>query len=225
MSNSGANRRAGVEASPQTPPLKGVSMPLRSATAFGRGLVACATLLVAAAAQAATPSLSGEKAAFPPFDVKTFAGQLFWLVITFGLLYWLMSKVALPRVGAILADRANAISRDLDQAAQMQAKAEETAKAYETALTEARKNAQSIAQASRDAGAKASDERRKTVEAELSAKLDKAEASIAATKATAMSNVRGLGSEVAIAIVTKLTGQAPSAAEVSDAVDQALARG
>ncbi|WP_082766861.1 F0F1 ATP synthase subunit B family protein [Bosea sp. PAMC 26642] len=199
-------------------------MPLRSATAFGRGLVACATLLVAAAAQAATP-LSGEKAAFPPFDARTFAGQLFWLAITFGLLYWLMSKVALPRVGAILADRASAISRDLDEAAQMQAKAEDTAKAYETALTEARKNAQSIAQASRDAGAKASDERRKTVEAELSAKLDAAEASIAGTKSAAMSNVRSLGSEVAIAIVTKLTGEAPSAAEVSNAVDQAMARG
>ncbi|AMJ63353.1 hypothetical protein AXW83_00475 [Bosea sp. PAMC 26642] len=181
-------------------------------------------MLVAAAAQAATP-LSGEKAAFPPFDARTFAGQLFWLAITFGLLYWLMSKVALPRVGAILADRASAISRDLDEAAQMQAKAEDTAKAYETALTEARKNAQSIAQASRDAGAKASDERRKTVEAELSAKLDAAEASIAGTKSAAMSNVRSLGSEVAIAIVTKLTGEAPSAAEVSNAVDQAMARG
>jgi F-type H+-transporting ATPase subunit b len=107
----------------------------------------------------------------------------------------------------------------------MQAKAEETSQAYEKALTEARKNAQSIAQASRDAGAKASDERRRSVEAELTAKLDKAEAAIASSKSKAMSNVRGLGSEVAVAIVTKLTGQAPSTAEASDAVDQALAQG
>ena len=136
-----------------------------------------------------------------------------------------MSKVALPRVGAILEERSDTISRDLDNAAQMQAKAEETAKAYETALTEARKNAQAIAQASRDAGAKASDVRRHAVEAELSAKLVKAEATIAATKTSAMTNVRGLGSEVAIAIVEKLTGKAPSASEASEAVDQVLARG
>ena len=205
-------------------------MPVRSSR-FVRhgwaGLVASmlpATLLTGAAA-AAAPHLSGEKAAFPPFDVSTFSGQLFWLAITFGTLYWLMSKIALPRVGAILEERASTISRDLDNAAQMQAKAEETAKAYETALTEARKNAQAIAQTSRDAGAKASDARRHAVEAELSAKLVKAEATIAATKATAMTNVRGLGSEVAIAIVTKLTGQAPSASEASEAVDQVLARG
>lgn len=204
-------------------------MPVRSSR-FVRhgwaGLVASvlpATLLVGAAA-AATP-LSGEKAAFPPFDVATFSGQLFWLAITFGALYWLMSTIALPRVGAILEERAATISRDLDNAAQMQAKAEDTAKAYESALTQARKNAQAIAQASRDAGAKASDERRHAVEAELSAKLAQAEATIATTKTSAMTNVAGLGSEVAIAIVTKLTGQAPSASEASEAVDQVLARG
>lgn len=205
-------------------------MPVRSSRSVRQGWagfvgsVLTATL-VAGAAQAATPSLSGEKAAFPPFDVATFAGQLFWLAITFGALYWLMSTIALPRVGAILEERANTIARDLDNAAKMQAKAEETALAYEAALTEARKNAQGIAQASRDAGAKASDERRHAVEAELAAKLAKAEETIAAGKASAMSAVRGLGSEVAVAIVTKLTGKAPSASEASEAVDQVLARG
>ncbi|HEY5795652.1 MAG TPA: F0F1 ATP synthase subunit B' [Bosea sp. (in: a-proteobacteria)] len=205
-------------------------MPVRSSR-FVRhgwaGLVASAlpATLLAGTAAAATSPLSGEKAAFPPFDASTFSGQLFWLAVTFGALYWLMSKIALPRVGAILEERASTISRDLDNASQMQAKAEETAKAYEMALTEARKNAQAIAQASRDAGAKASDERRHAVEAELSAKLAKAEATIAATKTGAMSNVRGLGSEVAIAIVEKLTGKAPSASEASEAVDQVLARG
>jgi F-type H+-transporting ATPase subunit b len=205
-------------------------MPVRSLGIIGRGWAGCvafaaSTALSAGVALAATPSLSGEKASFPPFDVRTFVGQLFWLAITFGVLYWLMSKVALPRVGAILADRANTISRDLDQAAAMQAKAEDTAQAYEKALAEARKNAQGIAQAARDEGAKASDARRHTVEAELAVKLDKAEASIASTKTAAMSNVRGLGSDVAIAIVTKLTGQAPTSSEATDAVDHALANG
>jgi F-type H+-transporting ATPase subunit b len=204
-------------------------MPVRSSR-FVRhgwaGLVAFALpILLAGAAAAATAPLSGEKTAFPPFDVRTFTGQLFWLAVTFGALYWLMSKIALPRVGAILEERASTISRDLDNAAQMQAKAEDTAKAYESALTEARKNAQAIAQASRDAGAKASDARRHAVEDDLSAKLAKAEATIATTKASAMTNVAGLGSEVAITIVTKLTGQAPSTSEASEAVDQVLARG
>lgn len=211
-------------------------MPVRSRASIGRGWAgsaAAAAISVAlpvlvslqSVALAATPGLSGEKAAFPPFDARTFAGQLFWLAITFGALYWLMSRVALPRVGAILEERAATIARDLDGAAQMQAKAEETAQAYEKALAEARGNAQSIAQAAREAGARASDERRKTVEAELSAKLEQAEQTIAASKTQAMSNVRGLGSEVAIAIVSRLTGETPTPAEADAAVDQVLARG
>ena len=205
-------------------------MPVRSSRSVRQGWAgfvgaALTATLVAGAAQAATPTLSGEKAAFPPFDVATVAGQLFWLAITFAALYWLMSTIALPRVGAILEERASTIARDLDNASKMQAKAEETALAYEAALTEARKNAQGIAQAARDAGAKASDERRHAVEAELSAKLSQAEATIATSKTTAMTAVRGLGSEVAVAIVTKLTGKAPSATEASEAVDQVLARG
>src|SRR5690606_11709145 len=102
---------------------------------------------------------------------------------------------------------------------------EETAQAYEKALAEARKNAQGIAQAARDEGAKASDARRHEVEAELAGKLEKAEASIKATKTAAMSNVQSLGTDVAVAIVTKLTGQAPSSTEAAAAVDQVLANG
>ena len=187
--------------------------------------VASFATLLAGAAQAATPGLTGEKAAFPPFDPTHFASNLFWLAITFAALYWLMSKVALPRLGSILEERAETIGRDLDQATEMQAKAEDMAQAYEKALGEARKNAQGIAQTAREAGAKASDAQRHATEAELAAKLAQAEAAIAKTKTEAMTNVRGLGSDIAVAIVTKLTGQAPSASEASAAIDQALTRG
>jgi F-type H+-transporting ATPase subunit b len=105
----------------------------------------------------------------------------------------------------------------------MQAKAEDMAQAYEKALAEARKNAQGIAQTAREAGAKASDAQRHATEAELAAKLAQAEATI--TKTKAMGNVRDLGSDIAVAIVAKLTGQAPSASEASAAVDQALTHG
>ncbi|MBN9445003.1 MAG: F0F1 ATP synthase subunit B' [Bosea sp.] len=205
-------------------------MPVRSSGFVRQGwplAVASFATLAAGAARAAeqTHGESGEGASFPPFDPSHFASNLFWLAITFAVLYWLMSRIALPRIGEILEERAGTIGRDLDQAAEMQAKAEEMAQAYEKALAEARKNAQGIAQTARETGAKASDAQRHATEAELAAKLAQAEATIAKTKTEAMSNVRGLGSDIAVAIVTKLTGQAPSAAEATEAVDQALARG
>jgi F-type H+-transporting ATPase subunit b len=203
-------------------------MPVRSSGFVRQGwpvAIASFATLLAGAAQAATPGLSGEKASFPPFDPAHFASNLFWLAITFGALYWLMSKVALPRLGAVLEERAETIGRDLDQATQMQAKAEDMAQAYEKALAEARKNAQGIAQAARETGAKESDAKRHATEAELASKLAKAEATIAKTKTKAMGNVRDLGTDIAAVIVTKLTGQAPSATEAAEAVDQALTQG
>ena len=47
---------------------------------------------------------------FPPFDSHTFGGQLLWLAIAFGALYVLMSKVALPRVAAILEEDAGELA-------------------------------------------------------------------------------------------------------------------
>lgn len=204
-------------------------MPVHSSgfVRLGRATaLASLAALLAGAAQAAAPhGESGEGASFPPFDPTHFASNLFWLAITFAALYWLMSTIALPRVGSILEERSAKIGADLDQANGMQAKAEEMAAAYEKALAEARKNAQGIAQAAREAGTKASDAQRHATEAELAAKLAAAEATIAQTKAGAMSNVRDLGSDIAVAIVTKLTGQAPSPTEATAAVDQALTRG
>ncbi|MEN5083615.1 F0F1 ATP synthase subunit B' [Bosea sp. TWI1241] len=187
--------------------------------ALGAGLI----LVLPEAAHAASEA-GAAKGAFPPFDSKTYPGQLFWLALTFGTLYWLMSRIALPRVGEILAERSATLSRDLNEANAAQAKAQESAAAYEEALASARSRAQAIAQGARAESARQSDERRKAVEADLAAKAVQAEASITAAKAKAMENVRSLGSETAAAIVAKLTGIEPNAAEAAKAVDSVLAR-
>jgi len=51
--------------------------------------------------------------AFPPFEAEHFPSQLVWLAISFVLLYALMSRIALPRIGAIMAARSKVISDDL----------------------------------------------------------------------------------------------------------------
>ena len=100
----------------------------------------------------ATSELPGGDAhgAFPPFDPETFGSQLFWLAITFGLLYTLMAKVALPRIATILEERNDRIADDLAEAEKLKRETDEAIAAYEQALGEARQNAYGIAQAARD---------------------------------------------------------------------------
>jgi F-type H+-transporting ATPase subunit b len=75
---------------------------------------------------------------FPPFDSTYFASQLVWVAITFGALYLLMSRIALPRIGAILEHRRRHIADDLAQADELGGKSQAVLAAHEQALGQAR---------------------------------------------------------------------------------------
>ncbi len=161
---------------------------------------------------------------FPPFQKDTFGSQLLWLAITFGLLYLIASKLALPRVGGIIADRRTRIDSDLAEAAGMKQAADAAIASYEKSLADARAKAQTIAAQTRDKVAAEADARRKEVEATLQAKLNAAEQTIQATRSAAMSNVQGIAKDAAIAIVARLTGKAPTEEAAATAVKTALDR-
>jgi F-type H+-transporting ATPase subunit b len=172
--------------------------------------------------EATPPSEHG--AGFPPFQKDTFGSQLLWLAIFFIALYLIASKLALPRVGSILADRRTRISGDLAEAARMKDAADAAIATYEKALADARLRAQAIATETRDKLNAEAELSRKKVEAALHGKLAAAEQTIAATKTAAMANVRGIAEEAAIAIVMRLTGISPSRAAAAAAVDAAIKR-
>lgn len=167
------------------------------------------------------PSSHG-KGTFPPFDPATFPSQLVWLVLTFAILYVLMAKVALPRLGGIIDDRQNRISGDIAEAGKLKAESEAAVAAYEKALAEARARAQVIAAETRDKQAAEAETSRKALEEQLNAKLAEAEKTIASTKQKAMAEVRGIATDAAKTIVERLIGKAPADAAVASAVDSAL---
>ena len=155
---------------------------------------------------------------FPPFDAHSFLPQIIWLVIIFGALYWLMSRVALPRVEGILDARKHRLSKDLDDAAAMQAQAKAAGEAYDKTLADARARAQAMAQEQHDKLHAESETKRHALEADLNGKLEAAEAQIAETRKRAMSNVASIAEDAAVALVDHLTGRAPDRQTVGAAV-------
>ena len=164
----------------------------------------------------------GGHGGFPPFNSQTFPSQLFWLVISFVLLYALMAKWALPQVARVVEGRQKGIANDLAEADKLKRQSEEAVAAYEKALADARANAQAIANATRDKQAAEAEATRKRLEDELNRKLADSEKTIAATKSAAMANVRGIAEETASAIVERLTGAAPGQQAVANAVADVL---
>ena len=162
------------------------------------------------------------KGQFPPFNPTTFASQLVWLAIAFVVLYVLMSRLALPRIGKIIDDRETTIKGDIAEAERAKAQSDEAVMAYEKALADARGRAQAIANETRDKQAAAAETARKATEDRLNAKLAESEKTIAATKASAMSNVRGIASDAARSIVERLIGKAPDDKTVDAALSSVI---
>ena len=169
-----------------------------------------------------TEADGGHKAPFPPFQKDTFASQLVSILVAFVALYLIVSRIALPRVGSLLDERQNAIDGDLTAAQKLKDESDGALKAYESELAAARARAQAISTETRDKLNAASEAERKTLEEQLSLKLAEAEKTIASTRESAMSNVRGIAADAAAAIVQRLTGVLPDGASVNSAVDASL---
>lgn len=172
--------------------------------------------IVAAAASHAAPQSSG----MPQFNPEFFPSQLFWLAVSFGLLYILMSRVALPRIGEVIEERRDRIQRDLDSAEKMKRETEKALAGYEKALADARTRAGGLAKETRQKLSAEVDAERHRVDAQVNAKIAQAEASITATKTKAMSSIGEIASDIAGSVVGKLTGTDASPDEVRQALQQ-----
>jgi len=128
------------------------------------------------------------------------------------------------QIGGIFQARRQHIDDDLAEAQRLREQADASLASYEKALAEGRNQAQVIASETHARLAAEAEERRKKLEAALNAKLAEAEKAIAATKTSAMGNVRGIAAGAAAAIVERLIGRAPAEASVAAAVDDALKR-
>jgi len=161
---------------------------------------------------------------FPPFDqIGDFGiSQVFWLIVTFAVLYFAAANVFLPKIRKAVEDRDGAIKKDVAEAAALSAKADESVKLFEAQIAAARANARdtaSKAKAEADAKTAAATAAK---EAELNSRLAAAEARIADTRSKAMANVSAVAEDTAAAIAERLTGIAPSADTVKKAVAGAM---
>ncbi|MEP6021229.1 MAG: F0F1 ATP synthase subunit B' [Paracoccaceae bacterium] len=156
-------------------------------------------------AEAAAPGM-------PQLDFSTFGNQIFWLLVALVVIYFVLSRVALPRIAAILAERSGTITNDLAAAEDLKAKAIEAEQAYEKALADARAEAQNIATATRDEIQADLDVAIAKADAEIAAKAAESEGAIAEIRAGAVDAVKAVAKDTAGVIITALGGKADAKA-------------
>ena len=157
----------------------------------------------------------------PQLDIATWPNQLFWLLITFTILFLLMNFVVTPRISAVLESRRDKIAGDLEKAKEADADAKAMQETYEQALANARADASEKAQAA----TKAANDKAAAAEAnmakKLAKKLDAAEKKLSTMRDEAMANLNDVATEAAQETVKQLIGVKATKAEVSKQVKAA----
>ncbi len=164
------------------------------------------------------PAHVGPQGGLPQFDPVWWPGQAIWFLIVFAVVFALMAKVFVPRVGGAIAEREDRISGDIGRARALKEQAEAQAAAAEAEIAQGRAAAQKIAAEAKARVQAAAAARQAVEEAKLAETMATAEASIAAAREQAMTQVRTIAADTAQAILTKLTGEAASAADIEAAL-------
>ena len=158
----------------------------------------------------------------PQLAFETFTPQLIWLAITFVLLYLIMWRVLLPRIGEVLDERQNRIQHDLDEAERLKQEAEAALAEYDAAIAAARADALALLAEGRANLAGDLAARKDKVAAEIATRTGEAEARIGAAKQAAMAEVRGAAIDTARAVIGRLAAIEVAGPALDAAVDAEL---
>jgi len=154
----------------------------------------------------------GSAVGMPQLCTEWMGNQIFWLVLALIAIFLVLSRVALPRIAAILAERQGTISNDLTRAEQLKEQALAAEEAYNKALADARAEAQAIVAETRAEIAADLAKATEQADAEIAAKAAESEKAISDIRATAMENVSIVARDTAAAIVEALGGKADASA-------------
>jgi F-type H+-transporting ATPase subunit b len=142
----------------------------------------------------------------PQLDPSTFASQIFWLLVAFGVLFYLLRAKALPRVAEILETRQDRMAHDLDRAATLRQEAEEALASYEKLIAEAQERARERLRALDAQLAEEAAERSAAAEKEIAGRLQEAESAIEEAREAALKELRAVAIESSQAAVERLIG-------------------
>ena len=163
----------------------------------------------------------GSAIGMPQLCGEWMSNQIFWLLITLMIIFFVLSRIALPRIATILTERQGTITNDIAAAEDLKAKAAEAEETYQQALIDARAEAARIVEATKAEIKADLDAAMATADAEITEKAKASEAVIADIRSNAMASVEEVAKATAKELVAALGGKADEKA-INKSVDAHL---
>jgi F-type H+-transporting ATPase subunit b len=170
-----------------------------------------------AATETTTSTAPAEKGSggLPQFDPQWWAGEAFWFVIIFVVVFTMIAKVFAPKIGGTIGAREDKIAGDIGAARKLKDEAETQAAAAADERAKGRAKAQKVAAEAKARANEEIAESRASEDAKLAESLAAAELAIRTARDQALGSVKAIAEDTAAAMVEKLTGEAASKSEIA----------
>lgn len=152
----------------------------------------------------------------------TYTSQIFWLLVFFGLVFFVVGRGMVPKVMDTVALRDKQIADDLAAAKAARDQADAQEEAWRTRENENRAAAQAVVAKAKADAAASSEAKLTAAQGRLDAKLEDAQARIDAARADAMTEIEGVAAEATQDIVKRLAGIKVTKPTARAAVKEAL---
>lgn len=153
---------------------------------------------------------------------ETWSGQIFWMLVFFGIIFFVIGRGMVPKVMATVESRDRQIASDLAAAEAARAAADAEEDAWRAEANRQRAEAQALIAKAKAAAAKSSETRLAKADAKLGAKLAEAEARIAEARNGAVKEIEQVAADAAGQIVSRIAGLSVDAKAAKAAVKEAL---
>ena len=162
---------------------------------------------------------AAESGGMPQLNPEFWISQIFWLSLTFGILYIVLSKLILPKISANLELRKSQIQDNIEAAEKQRKDSESKLKEYDDIILKSKLEAKNIFKDSREKVIKDINNKKETLENQINEEIKKAEQEIEVVKKSAPEKINKIAIEASSELVKKLIGAEINNSSISAIVD------
>ena len=164
-------------------------------------------------------AFSAESGGMPQLNPEFWISQIFWLTLTFGILYLVLSKLILPKISANLESRKSQILENIEAAEKQREDSETKLKDYEEIISKSRLGAKTIFNQAREKALKDINTKKEVLDKQIDGEIVKAEEEIKTLRNSAPDKINKIAIETSSELVQKLIGTEVNNSSISAIVD------
>ena len=162
---------------------------------------------------------AAESGGMPQLNPEFWVSQIFWLTITFGILYLVLSKLILPKISANLESRKSQISDNIEAADKQREESDAKLKEYEEIITKSKIEAKNIFNRAREKVLKDINAKKDVLDKQIDEEIGKSENEINKLRKDAPIKINKIAIETASELTQKLIGTEVNNSSISAIVD------